>query len=107
VTYVITNACVDVMDKSCVRECPVDCIYQGDRSMYINPDECIDCGACVMTCPMDAIAYEFDLSDEDKPFLDRAAEFFAEIGTPGGARRHGPIGHDHPAVAALPPQLRE
>jgi NAD-dependent dihydropyrimidine dehydrogenase PreA subunit len=38
-TYVIGRACVDVMDKSCVQECPVDCIYEGARSMYINPDE--------------------------------------------------------------------
>src|SRR4051812_29826677 len=49
-TYVISSACVDVMHKSCVQECPVDCIYEGARSMYINPDECVDCGACKLAC---------------------------------------------------------
>ena len=38
-TYVITSACVDVTDKACVQECPADCIYEGARSLYINPDE--------------------------------------------------------------------
>jgi NAD-dependent dihydropyrimidine dehydrogenase PreA subunit len=54
VTYVIGRACVDVMDKSCMQECPVDCIYEGVRSLYINPDECLDCGACKLICRMDA-----------------------------------------------------
>jgi hypothetical protein len=39
VTFVISSACVDVMHKSCVQECPVDCIYEGARALYINPDE--------------------------------------------------------------------
>jgi NAD-dependent dihydropyrimidine dehydrogenase PreA subunit len=37
VTYVITPKCVDVQDRSCIRECPVDCIYEGDRTLYNNP----------------------------------------------------------------------
>jgi NAD-dependent dihydropyrimidine dehydrogenase PreA subunit len=45
--YVVTDACVDILDQSCVEECPVDCIYQGDRMMYIHPDECVDCGKCM------------------------------------------------------------
>ena len=44
--YFIAAPCIDVMDKSCIEECPVDCIYEGDRKLYINPRECIDCGAC-------------------------------------------------------------
>ena len=44
--YVIAQPCVDVKDKACVDECPVDCIYEGSRSLYINPNECVDCGAC-------------------------------------------------------------
>src|SRR4029450_13687001 len=46
VPYVITEPCIDVKDKSCIEECPVDCIYEGDRMLYIHPDECVDCGAC-------------------------------------------------------------
>jgi hypothetical protein len=41
-TYVVGKACVDVMDKSSVQECPVDCIYEGSRAMYINPEECVN-----------------------------------------------------------------
>ena len=58
-TYVITQPCIDVKDKSCVDVCPVSCIYiesdDLDRKLYINPDECIDCGACEPECPVNAI----------------------------------------------------
>ena len=67
-TYVITAACVDILDKGCVEECPVDCIYEGDRMMYIHPDECVDCGACEPVCPVEAIYYEADLSAEPRDF---------------------------------------
>ena len=49
--YVVAQPCVDVKDKACVDECPVDCIYEGSRSLYINPNECVDCGACEPVCP--------------------------------------------------------
>ncbi len=42
--YVVTEACIDVQDRACMEECPVDCIYPGERMMYIHPDECVDCG---------------------------------------------------------------
>lgn len=48
--YVVAQPCVDVKDKACVDECPVDCIYEGSRSLYINPNECVDCGACEPVC---------------------------------------------------------
>jgi NAD-dependent dihydropyrimidine dehydrogenase PreA subunit len=102
VAYLITDLCVDVMDKSCVRECPVDCIYEGARSMYINPDECVDCGACELTCPVKAISYEPDLPPEQGHLLARSREWVELHGAVGGGRRTGPIGVDHPQVAALP-----
>lgn len=49
--YVVAQPCVDVKDKACVDECPVDCIYEGSRSLYINPNECVDCGACEPVWP--------------------------------------------------------
>ena len=58
VTYTIAEPCVDVMDKACIEECPVDCIYEGGRMLYIHPDECVDCGACEPVCPVEAIFYE-------------------------------------------------
>ena len=45
-TYTICEPCIDVKDRACVDECPVDCIYEGGRMLYIQPDECVDCGAC-------------------------------------------------------------
>lgn len=56
--YVIAEPCIDVLDQSCVAVCPVDCIHFEDgvdRKDYIDPDECIDCGACVTECPVNAI----------------------------------------------------
>ena len=113
-TYVIGSACVDVMDKACVLECPADCIYEGARSLYINPDECVDCGACKLVCRMDAIEYETDLSDADRWHLDDNAAFFqtvlpgsaAPLGSPGGAQLTGRIGVDTPSISALPVKLQ-
>jgi ferredoxin len=57
-TYVIAEPCIDVLDISCVSVCPVDCIHyeEGvDRKLFIDPNECIDCGACEPECPVNAI----------------------------------------------------
>jgi NAD-dependent dihydropyrimidine dehydrogenase PreA subunit len=51
-TYVIAGPCVDVKDKACIEECPVDCIYEGARMLYIHPDECVDCGTCEPVWPV-------------------------------------------------------
>ncbi|HEU4558886.1 MAG TPA: ferredoxin, partial [Longimicrobium sp.] len=48
--YVITEPCIGTKDGSCVEVCPVDCIYESEDQYYINPDECIDCGACEPEC---------------------------------------------------------
>ena len=77
-TYVIAQPCVDVKDKACVDECPVDCIYEGPRNLYINPNECIDCGACEPVCPVEAIFYEEDLPEEWTWFKDASEDFFAQ-----------------------------
>ena len=100
--YAVTEACVDVKDRSCVRECPVDCIYEGDRQMYIHPDECIDCGACEAVCPVEAIVFDEDVTPELVAQADRGRQLLVPLGPLGGARRHGPLGTDHPDVAALP-----
>jgi NAD-dependent dihydropyrimidine dehydrogenase PreA subunit len=105
-TYVIGLACVDLKDKTCIEECPVDCIYEGGRMLYIHPDECVDCGACEPFCPVEAIAYEDDLSETNTPFADAARAAFAEFGSPGGAGR-APEVPDPPFVADLPPQQHE
>ncbi|MES5825282.1 ferredoxin [Streptomyces sp. RG80] len=97
-TYVIAQSCVDVKDKACIDECPVDCIYEGPRMMYIHPDECVDCGACEPVCPVEAIFYEDDLPEQWSAFGPAAAEVFETVGSPGGASATGPLGSDHPVV---------
>jgi NAD-dependent dihydropyrimidine dehydrogenase PreA subunit len=103
-TFVIALPCVDLKDKACLDACPIDCIGEGDRMLYINPEECIDCGACEPVCPVEAIAYEDDLLDGHDGYTKINAEFFAMIGSPGPAHKVGPVPYDHPLVAALPPQ---
>ncbi|WP_110207541.1 ferredoxin [Nocardioides daejeonensis] len=100
-TYVINQDCVDVKDRACVDECPVDCIYEGPRMLYIQPDECVDCGACEPVCPQEAIFYEDDLPEDSTGYLAINAEVFASIGSPGGAGAHGLLTDDHPAVSTL------
>lgn len=108
--YVIGEPCIDVVDRACVDECPVDCIYEGSRALYIHPAECIDCGACEPVCPVTAIYYEDDLPAELAPYLEDNARFFAEalpgrstaLGEPGGAAKLSPLGVDTALVAARP-----
>jgi NAD-dependent dihydropyrimidine dehydrogenase PreA subunit len=102
VTFVVTQACVDVKDKSCVEVCPAECIYEGGRMMYIHPDQCIDCGACQEVCPTAAIAYDMELTPENEPFLGFNERFFDAVDSPRGGRRLGRIDHDVEFVAALP-----
>ena len=88
-TYVIAQPCVDLKDRACVEECPVDCIYEGKRMLYIHPDECVDCGACEPVCPVEAIFYEDDTPEEWKPYYNANVEFFDDLGSPGGAAKIG------------------
>lgn len=74
-TYVIAQPCVDVKDRACVDECPVDCIYEGNRMLYIHPDECVDCGACEPVCPTKAIFAESDLPEKWNEYKKLNAEF--------------------------------
>jgi NAD-dependent dihydropyrimidine dehydrogenase PreA subunit len=103
--YVITDACVDVKDRACVQCCPVDCIYEGLRTLYIQPDECINCALCVSVCPVDAIYEEGDVPPSQRAFVAINREFFgadlSALGSPGGAEGRT-IALDHPRVAALP-----
>jgi len=107
VTYVIAQPCVDLKDRGCVDECPVDCIYEGKRMLYIHPDECVDCGACEPVCPVEAIFYEDDTPEEWKEYYDANVHFFDDLGSPGGAAKMGEVDKDHPMIAALPPQNQE
>jgi NAD-dependent dihydropyrimidine dehydrogenase PreA subunit len=69
VTYVIAEPCIDVKDKTCIDVCPVDCIYETERMLVIDPDDCIDCGACEPECPVEAIYPADALPEKWLPFV--------------------------------------
>ena len=80
-TYVITEPCIDILDKSCVDVCPVDCIYfdEGeDRQLYIHPEECIDCGACEPVCPVEVIFEESAVPEKWRVFIEINALWFQD-----------------------------
>lgn len=76
--YVIAEPCIGTKDTACVDACPVDCIhpkkdesaFSSDAQLYIDPVECIDCGACVPVCPVAAIFAVDDLPDKWKHFAE-------------------------------------
>ena len=76
VTYVITEPCIGTKDQSCVEVCPVDCIYDAGDHFMINPEECIDCGACEPECPVEAIYPEDEVPDEMESYTTKAANYF-------------------------------
>jgi NAD-dependent dihydropyrimidine dehydrogenase PreA subunit len=82
--YVIAEPCIGTKDTACVDACPVDCIhpkkdeaaYATTEMLYIDPVECIDCGACVPVCPVSAIFALDDLPEKWKAFAEKNAEYF-------------------------------
>ena len=95
-TYIITEPCLSTCDTACVEVCPVDCIHgpkssvgsgeetkelgfnPKDKMLYINPEECIDCGACEPECPVEAIFEEDEVPEEWKNFISINYNFFGQ-----------------------------
>jgi NAD-dependent dihydropyrimidine dehydrogenase PreA subunit len=75
-SYYIVEPCIGTKDASCVAVCPVDCIYEGDDQYYINPDECIDCGACEPECPVEAIFADDSVPEQWQSFIAKNRNFF-------------------------------
>ena len=77
-TFVVTDNCRKCRFTDCVAVCPVDCFHADDEMLYIDPEECIDCGACVPECPVEAIFDEAQLPESQRPWLainkERAAK---------------------------------
>jgi len=74
--YVIAEHCIGVKDRSCVEVCPVDCIHEGVDQLFIDPNECIDCGLCEPECPVKAIFVADDVPEKWKDFIQKNAEFY-------------------------------
>ena len=80
-TYVVTEACIKCKYMDCVEVCPVDCFYEGDNMLVINPSECIDCGVCEPECPAEAILPDTEPpadADEFKGMEGKFEAFFSE-----------------------------
>ena len=82
--YVIAEPCIDVMDTACVDVCPVDCIHtiEGEKQLYINPTECIDCAACEPACPVTAIFILDDVPEQWTSYIELNEKFFEDFVKP-------------------------
>ena len=86
--YIIAEPCIDTKDTACVDACPVDCIhprkdepeFEQEKMLYIHPEECIDCGACVPVCPVSAIFVADELPEKWAEFAQRNADWYASRG---------------------------
>lgn len=77
-TYCVTDNCIKCKYTDCVAVCPVDCFYEGEEMLVINPEECIDCDACVAECPAEAIKADVDLAPHEEKFLEINERFSRE-----------------------------
>ena len=82
--YIIAEPCIGTKDTACVDVCPVDCIhprkdegnFEESEMIYIDPVECIDCGACVPVCPVSAIFPQDDLPEKWNSFIETNAKYY-------------------------------
>lgn len=73
-THVVTKPCFGCKYTDCVVVCPVDCFREGEKMLYIEPADCIDCGQCVAECPVEAIFLDEDVPDRWRDFIELNAE---------------------------------
>ncbi len=84
--YIICQPCIGTKDTACVDVCPVDCIhprkdedeFESVEKLYIHPEECIDCGACVPACPVEAIFAADEVPDEWQNFIEVEEQYYAD-----------------------------
>ena len=88
-TYIVKDECIKCKLTDCVEVCPVDCFYEGENMLVINPDECIDCGVCEPECPIEAIQEESELSD---PHMLEVNKKYSEIWPNISQKKDSPYG---------------
>jgi len=118
VPFIITDPCIGTKDAACIDVCPVDCIhprkdepeFEQTTILYIHPDECIDCGACVPACPVAAIYDSIELTPSHQKDLVEANHVYRP-GDPGAMARAEAIVQAHIAaqstLMAIPPTERQ
>lgn len=74
---VVTEPCFGCKYTDCVVVCPCDCFHEGESILFINPDECIDCWACVPECPVEAIYHEDDVPEQWQGYIELNREMSA------------------------------
>jgi len=85
-TFIITEPCIGTKDTACVDACPVDCIhpradedeFESETMLYIDPEECIDCAACVPECPVEAIFAEDEVPEKWHEYIDINYEWYGQ-----------------------------
>ena len=75
-TFVVGENCIKCKHTDCVEVCPVDCFYEGKNMLVIHPDECIDCGACVPACPVEAIYALDEVPEKWKDYIGLNTAFY-------------------------------
>jgi ferredoxin len=75
--FVVTGKCIKCRYTDCVEVCPVDCFYEGENMLVINPDECIDCGVCEPECPISAIKPDEELAPDEREWAEVNRKFSA------------------------------
>ena len=69
--HVVVSGCVSCKYQECVAVCPVDAFREAETYLVIDPDECIDCGACIPECPVEAIFADMDVPEEEEEWIER------------------------------------
>lgn len=89
-TYIVADNCIKCKYMDCVNVCPVDCFYEGENMLVINPSECIDCGVCEPECPADAIFPDTTKKLDVSGWLELNAEYSKKWPNVTKARPHAP-----------------
>jgi ferredoxin len=93
--HVVTEPCFGCKYTDCVTVCPVDCFNEGEQMLYIHPQECVDCGACVSECPVEAIYLDDNVPEQWRDFIELNAELAPQL--PNITIKKPPLAHSPPS----------
>jgi len=116
--FIITDPCIETKDTACVDVCPVDCIHPRKDEpefaeaamLYIHPEECIDCGACVPACPVAAIYESIDATPSHQKILIEANAIYRIGDAASVEKAEGLVKAHvaaHPEIMAIPAEERQ